>query len=106
MSVAKVRTDYMQLDGVAKAFGQQAERAQQVLGALANDLSTLQGGDWVGKSADKFYAEMNASVLPAMQRLVAAMTSAGRAGFRVCAAGAWRRWRQIRITIQICQQSS
>jgi WXG100 family type VII secretion target len=76
MSASKIRTDYEQLTQIAQAFGQQAEAAQRMLDAVQQDMSTLHGGDWVGKGAETFYAEMNAVVLPAVRRLVAAMKEA------------------------------
>src|ERR1700752_3911155 len=76
MSVAKVRVDYEQLTQIAQAFGQQAERARQILGTLQSGLNTLQGGDWVGKGSDRFYAEMTSAILPAIRRVVAAMNEA------------------------------
>jgi WXG100 family type VII secretion target len=73
---SKIRADYEQLSQIASTFGQQAECARQLLEALQKDMATLQGGDWVGKSADKFYAEMKSTVLPAMARVAAAMNEA------------------------------
>jgi WXG100 family type VII secretion target len=83
MPAAKVRVDYEQLAAIAQLFDRQAEGTQQVLGDLQNTMSTLQGGDWVGKSADRFYAEMNRAVLPALSRAVAAMRSAASATTRI-----------------------
>jgi WXG100 family type VII secretion target len=83
MTASKVRTDYEQLRQIAQVFGQQAECARQLLSALQKDMGTLQGGDWVGKSADKLYAEMNSAVLPAMQRVVAAMNEAASTTARI-----------------------
>jgi WXG100 family type VII secretion target len=76
MSVSKVRADYEQLAQIAQVFGQQAEAAQHMLAALQQDMSILQGGDWVGKGADQLYAEMKSAVLPSLGRLVAAMDQA------------------------------
>lgn len=76
MTSQKVRADYEQLNQIARVFGQQAEAAGQVLGALQQDLNTLQGGSWKGKGSDKFYREMNAAILPAMKRVIAAMNEA------------------------------
>jgi WXG100 family type VII secretion target len=83
MTSEKVRADYVQLAAIAQSFGQQAESARSLLGALRSDMATLQAGDWVGRGADKFYAEMNASVLPAMTRMVAAMNEAARTTARI-----------------------
>jgi WXG100 family type VII secretion target len=79
MASAKVRADYEQLADIARVFNTQAERGQQLLAALQKSMETLQGGDWVGKSADKFYAEMKSAVLPAMTRVVRAMDEAATA---------------------------
>jgi WXG100 family type VII secretion target len=76
MTATKVRADYENLARIAQAFSQQADCARQLLGALQKDVATLQGGDWVGKGADKFYAEMTSVVLPAMGRVAAAMSEA------------------------------
>src|SRR5262245_31577175 len=79
MTVAKVRADYEQLSQIAQAFGRQAEAAHQALGALQKDMAALQGGDWVGKGSEAFFAEMRTTVLPAMERMVAAMNEAATA---------------------------
>src|SRR5262245_10694604 len=76
MTASKIRTDYEQLTSMAQAFGQQAESTRSVASALLSTMQTLQGGDWVGKGADAFYAEMTAAVIPAMNRVVAAMNEA------------------------------
>jgi WXG100 family type VII secretion target len=83
MSAARVRADYEQLRQIAGTFGQQAECTRQILAALQKQLETLQAGDWVGKSADTFYAEMTSAVLPAMGRVVAAMNEAATTAAKI-----------------------
>src|SRR6185503_12964246 len=83
MSASKIRADYEQLAQIAQTFGQQAESTQRLLSALKSNVSTLQAGDWVGKGADKFYGEMNTAVLPAVQRVVAAMNNASSTTIRI-----------------------
>lgn len=76
MTAPRVRADYDQLRGMASQFGGQAQAAQQTLQALQRELDVLQGGDWVGKGASAFYAEMGSQVLPTMRRLANALASA------------------------------
>src|SRR5262245_20457412 len=83
MTVTKIRADYEALAEIAQAFGRQAQTAQGALGALQKDMSALEGGDWVGKGSDAFYAEMNTAVFPAMERLVAALNEAATTTRRI-----------------------
>src|SRR5574337_658370 len=83
MTASKVRADYEQLAQIAQVFCQQSETTQQVLRALQNDVNTLQRGDWVGKGAEAFYAEMNTAVLPAMKRVVGALSEASNTTQRI-----------------------
>jgi WXG100 family type VII secretion target len=76
MAAAKVRADYEQLAEIARTFGRQSASTQTLLQSLTRQMQVLQGGDWVGKSADKFYAEMNSTLLPAIKRLGDALTRA------------------------------
>jgi WXG100 family type VII secretion target len=76
MSAPKVRGDYEALAQIAQTFGQAADQSRQTLQNLQSQMNTLQQGDWVGKSADKFYAEMNSAMLPTMKRLVSALERA------------------------------
>src|SRR3972149_6588647 len=76
MTISSVRGDYEELAMIAQTLSRQAESTRQTLGALQKNMNTLQGGDWVSKGADAFYAEMNTAVLPAMKRLVAALNEA------------------------------
>src|SRR5574341_1084667 len=76
MASSKVRADYEALTQIAQGFGQAADQSRQTLQNLQSQMSVLQGKDWVGKGADKFYGEMNNAVLPAMKRLVSALERA------------------------------
>jgi WXG100 family type VII secretion target len=76
MPAAKVRADYEQLAEIARRFGGQADSTQVMLQSLKRQMQVLEGGDWVGRSADKFYAEMNSSLLPTVQRLTDALSRA------------------------------
>jgi WXG100 family type VII secretion target len=78
MTANKVRADYDSLKQIAQVFSQQAQATQQTLQQMKQDLDLLQQGDWVGKSADKLYAEMTSAVVPAVTRLQQALESASR----------------------------
>ena len=72
----RIRSDYDQLALIAQSFQQQSDHANQTLQSLRQNMSTLQGGDWIGKGATAFYQEMDSAVIPTMQRLVAALNRA------------------------------
>ena len=72
----RVRTDHDQLKQIMALFGQQADATARTLMALRRQKEVLQGGDWTGQGARKFYDEMDGSVLPALTRLQRALTQA------------------------------
>lgn len=83
----RVRTNHDELNQIARLFGEQAEASARTLAALRRQKDVLQGGDWVGQGARKFYEEMDASVFPALTRLQRALSQAqqvtGRIGVRM-----------------------
>lgn len=72
----KFRGHYQQLNDAAKQFSGQGDAVKQTIGDLNSKMQQLQGGDWKGDSADKFYAEMGDKVMPALNKLQNAMTEA------------------------------
>src|SRR5262245_21312902 len=78
MTASKVRTDYEGLKQIAQTFSQQADATRQSLQQIRQAMDTLQQGDWIGKGADKFYAEMTTAVLPSVTRLQSALENAAR----------------------------
>lgn len=78
MPAPRIKGDYDALAQVAKAFSQQAHSNQQMLNRVKRQVGVLQGGDWIGKGAKAFYAEMESQVIPSLNRLVAAMEAAAR----------------------------
>lgn len=79
MPAARVRADYEQLKRIAQMFAQQSEACNQTLRSLQTSKDTLQRGDWVGRGAKAFYAEMDSAILPSLSRLVAALDQSSRA---------------------------
>lgn len=65
-----------QLMAIAKKFQSEADELNQLLSQTRNRVSTLHGTGWVGRGADQFNTEMESLLLPAVQRLVAALNAA------------------------------
>jgi WXG100 family type VII secretion target len=59
-----------------KKFQSEADELNQLLGQTRNKIGTLRSSGWVGRGSDQFYNEMESLVLPAVQRLVAALNAA------------------------------
>lgn len=76
MSASKIRADHDALKQIAQSFASNAQTIEQTTQSLKGNLDTLRGGDWVGKGADKFYAEMDSSVLPTYKRLSKSLNTA------------------------------
>ena len=78
MSAPVVRSDYDALTRVAQSFGKNAAETQRTLQQLRSQMDVLQGGDWLGKGAQAFYAEMNNTVVPTMARLQRALETSNQ----------------------------
>ena len=65
-----------QLQGLVKKFQSEADELNNLLSQTRNKVSTLHGNGWIGRGADEFNNEMESLLLPAVQRLVAALHAA------------------------------
>lgn len=83
MPASKIRSDHDALKSLASKFGQQAEASRQMLSNLKSKIDTLRGKDWIGKGADKFYAEMDSAVFPSLTRLSKSMESAQKITLKI-----------------------
>lgn len=79
MAAPQVRSDYDQLKDLQKSFSAQAEAVAKTTQHLRSIMDKLQGGDWIGEGAQKYYQEMNDQVLPTLNRLHRALDEAARA---------------------------
>ena len=61
---------------LAKKFQSEADELNNLLSQTRNKVGTLHGSGWIGQGADQFNNEMESLVLPAVQRLVAALIAA------------------------------
>mgnify|MGYP001286607617 FL=1 len=76
MSNNIIQVQYDTLEQIAVRFGQQAEAAAQTQGRVQQSLRALQSGGWEGRGAAAFFGEMSSEVLPALNRLGAALQQA------------------------------
>lgn len=74
-----IQADYEDLEQVASRFGKQAQTTQEMLSKVQRTLQPLKQDGWVGLGSDAFFAEMDGKILPALRRLVEALTEAERA---------------------------
>ncbi len=78
MPARRIRADYDSLTRISQSFGRQAAATKKTIQQIQRCVGTLQGGDWIGKGATAFYREMEGEVLPALNRLAAALEAASR----------------------------
>ncbi len=74
MSANEVQVNYEQMNTNGKQAGELSQQMRQVSQRINSQLDNLKGGNWVGNNANKFYQEMDNTVMPAMQRLIDALS--------------------------------
>lgn len=72
-----IRADYEVLKRALKSFQRQSQAINATHKRIRRSLQELEGGAWVGRGADKFYAEMHSDVSPSLDRLSSALDQAG-----------------------------
>lgn len=78
MPAPKIRADYDVLKRIASLFQREGQATSQTLTRLNRAKGTLQGGEWIGRGAEKFYQEMDSEVIPSVQRMAKAFGEAAR----------------------------
>ncbi|MER2599632.1 MAG: WXG100 family type VII secretion target [Caldilineales bacterium] len=76
MSNDIIQAQYDTLNDVARRFGGQAQANREMLAAVRRTMQPLQAGAWQGRGSTAFFNEMNSELLPALNRLVAALEQA------------------------------
>ncbi|MCB9126845.1 MAG: WXG100 family type VII secretion target [Ardenticatenales bacterium] len=71
-----IQAKYDRLDAIAATFGDHAARSSALRSQLQRQANALVDGAWQGEAALQFHAEMSDELLPALQRLVAALDEA------------------------------
>ncbi len=84
MSAPIIQANYDDLKAIASVLTGQADQTFALTRSVGNCLEALRGS-WLGRGARQFYAEMDHEVLPAMQRLRAALDEASTAVKRTVA---------------------
>lgn len=75
----EIRADYNQLEDIASRFGNQSQAVNDTLQSVRTSMGPLEDGGWIGRAADSFFDEMQAEVIPAVQRLLENLAEANRA---------------------------
>ena len=75
--IDEIRADYEALAQVATRFNSRAEATTEMLTSVQAAYTPLEQGSWIGEGAEAFFAEMKEDVIPAVNRLIAALTMAG-----------------------------
>ncbi len=83
MAANRVRSQYDALEQIERSFTQEQAALARMRGELERHKSVLEGGDWQGRSARAFYAEMNGSVLPAVKNLIRAFEQSAQVTRRI-----------------------
>jgi len=65
------------MSNIVKMFRSEAQDIDGLLKQTKGKVESLHNNQWVGQGADKFFGEMEQSVLPAVGRLVGALGHAG-----------------------------
>lgn len=73
-----IQADYEALENVGNRFGQQEQTVAQLLQRVLSVMEKLQGGGWIGRGSQAFFAEMENEVGPGVRRLGAALSQASR----------------------------
>lgn len=79
MAAEEIRADYDELENCSTHFANQAQAIGQMIQAIRRSMDPLEGGGWIGRGSDAFFAEMNSEVLPATDRLMQALDEACQA---------------------------
>ncbi|MGB1248991.1 MAG: WXG100 family type VII secretion target [Candidatus Promineifilaceae bacterium] len=72
-----IRVNYEELEQIAGKFSQEAERTQQTLASISVTMNQLREEGWIGRGSESFFHEMDELVVPAMRRLIEALSETG-----------------------------
>lgn len=67
-----VQATYDQLEEISGRFNNESQSMEQMMSSIKNSMDALKS-NWIGKGSDAFFAEMEGEMLPAGQRLIAAL---------------------------------
>ena len=70
----RIRANHDELTQIAAFFAEESSAVAQTIRNLRQRKDVLQGGDWVGQAARRFFEEMDGDVLPTLLRLQRALS--------------------------------
>jgi WXG100 family type VII secretion target len=73
-----IRSDFDELAKIGQMFSAQSSALASMNKRIKSAQDTLQGGDWIGEGAKKFFAEMDQQINPSLKRLEQSLADAGR----------------------------
>lgn len=71
-----ISIEYEQVSQIGTRFADESTRVQAVINQLEQQIQVLKQGGWIADAADAYYQEMDSDVMPAMLRLVQALSLA------------------------------
>jgi WXG100 family type VII secretion target len=67
------KVNYDEMQAIIKLLHTEEEEIKMLMGQTKSKVEALHGNQWVGQGADKFFGEMEGTVLPRMGKLVYAL---------------------------------
>lgn len=83
MPAPRIRAGYDSLKQMARLLARESDTSKKTVQRIKRQTGTLQGGEWVGAGATKFYREMDGEVMPSLTRLVRALDLASRTTLKI-----------------------
>jgi WXG100 family type VII secretion target len=77
------KLNYDEMQAIIKVLQGEEEEMKMLLGQTRSKVEALHNNQWIGQGADKFFGEMESTVLPKMEKLVMALDVAGRVGNQI-----------------------
>jgi WXG100 family type VII secretion target len=82
MPSGKVQLKYDELMDARERFRRNGEAVAQLIQNIRSKMDVLEGGLWIGYGAQSFFGEMQSEVLPALNRLHAALAESAVQGIQ------------------------
>ncbi|MEW5988029.1 MAG: WXG100 family type VII secretion target [Chloroflexota bacterium] len=83
MATSIIQADYHELADAAGRFDHQATEVYELNLRVQRAVDALRQSGWLGRAADRFYAEVDEALLPTLRQLVSALDDAGRVSRQV-----------------------
>lgn len=71
------RVHYDEMSAIVKSFRTEQQEIEALYKQTKSKVESLHNNQWVGQGAEKWFSEMEGTVLPAVQRLIRALDYAG-----------------------------